>query len=140
MECHESLMQRRRKKSQKSSSTRHRTLQQPPNNTMLLDKSLPSLPPNAVNQSAFSQGNDSPPSETYSETPTELNHPSRKRPSTSRSRSETGGPIEGPRGSQKRPPNIRSRSSRSDKRDTSPVGLEDDRKGKTEISHTYIKC
>ena len=138
MECHESLMQRRRKKSQKNSSTRHKHSQQPANNTMLLDKSLPSLPPNAVSQSAFSQATDSPPSETYSETPTELNHPTRKRPSTSRSRSETGGPSERPRGSQKRPPNQRSRSSRSDKRDTSPAGPEDDRKGKTKSSNIHI--
>ena len=44
MECHESLMQRRRKKSQKSGSNGHKHIQQLPNDTMILDKSLPSLP------------------------------------------------------------------------------------------------
>ena len=68
MECHESLMARRRKKSAKNSS-RHK---QSSNNTMLLDKSLPSLPPSAVHQSAPSPEHETPPSEAYSETPTEL--------------------------------------------------------------------
>jgi hypothetical protein len=69
MECHEGLMARRRKKT-KGSSTRHK---QASNNNMLLDKSLPSLPPNAgLPQSAFSPDRETPPSETYSDTPTEL--------------------------------------------------------------------
>ena len=129
MECHESLMQRRRKKSQKNASNRHKHLQQPPNNTMLLDKSLPSLPPSAVNQSTFSPDNESPPSESYSETPTELPPTAHKMPSNLRSRSETGAPAEIPRGPPKRPPNIRSHSSRSEKRERSPIIPEDERKG-----------
>lgn len=44
MDCHESLMQRRRKKSHKVNSSR-RTIDKPA--SVLLDKSLPSLPPNA---------------------------------------------------------------------------------------------
>lgn len=126
MECHESLMQRRRKKSQKNASSRHKHLQQPPNNTMLLHKSLPSLPPNAVNQST---DNESPPSESYSETPTELPPTAHKMPSSLRSRSETGTPAETPRGPPKRPANLRSRSSRSEKRERSPAMQEDERKG-----------
>lgn len=129
MECHESLMQRRRKKSQKNGSNRHKHLQQPQNNTMLLDKSLPSLPPSAVNQSAFSPDNESPPSEGYSETPTELPPGAHKVPSNLRSRSETGAPAEIPRGPPKRPPNFRSLSSRSEKRERSPMTQEDERKG-----------
>ena len=130
MECHESLMQRRRKKSQKNGSNRHKLLQPPTNNMMLLDKSLPKLPPSAVNQSAFSPDNESPPSESYSETPTELPPAGLKPHSNLRSRSETGAPAEISRGLQKRPPNFRSHSSRSEKRERSPpVMQEDDRKG-----------
>ena len=58
MECHESLMARRRKKSAKNSS-RHK---HSANSSMLLDKSLPSLPPEG----------ETPPSEGHSETPTEI--------------------------------------------------------------------
>ena len=126
MECHESLMQRRRKKGQKNGSSRHKPFQPPPNNTM---KSLPSLPPNASTQSAFSPDEESPPSETYSETPTELPPHLNGRPSNSRTRSEIGTPGEGPRGPPKRPPNIRSRSSKSDSRDISPTNQDDDRRG-----------
>ena len=129
MECHESLMQRRRKKSQKNASSRHKHPQQPPNHTMLLHKSLPSLPPSAVNQSTFSTDNESPPSESYSETPTELPPTAHKMPSNLRSRSETGTPAETPRGLPKRPANPRSHSSRSEKRERSPVMQEDERKG-----------
>ncbi len=129
MECHESLMQRRRKKSQKNASNRHKHLQQPPNSTMLLDKSLPSLPPSAVNQNVFSPDNESPPSETYSETPTELPPTAPKTTSNLRSRSETGVPAEIPRGPPKRPPTFRSHSSRSEKRERSPVTQEDEHKG-----------
>ncbi|KAF1992450.1 RhoGAP-domain-containing protein [Aulographum hederae CBS 113979] len=62
MACHESLMARRRKtkKSKQSGSS-----------TTILDKSLPALPPNAITQSAFTPGTESPPSR--SETPTEPN-------------------------------------------------------------------
>lgn len=129
MECHESLMQRRRKKSQKNGSNRHKHLQQPPNSTMLLDKSLPSLPPSAVSQNVLSPDTESPPSESYSETPTELPPTAQKIPSNLRSRSENGVPAEVPRGPLKRPPNFRSRSSRSEKRERSPIMQEDERKG-----------
>ena len=72
MECHEWLIHRRRKKRQKNDSNRHKLLQQPPNSTMLLEKSLPSLPLSAINQSVFSSDNECPPSKSYSETPTEV--------------------------------------------------------------------
>ena len=129
MECHESLMQRRRKKSQKNGSNRHKHIQQPPNNARLLDKSLPSLPPSAVHPSAFSPDNESPPSESYSETPTELPPTAHKVPSNMRSKSETGVPAETPRGPPKRPPNFRSHSSKSERRERSPMMQEDERKG-----------
>ena len=126
MECHESLMQRRRKKGAKNGGGRHKHLQQSSNSTMLLDKSLPSLPPSAVDRSAFSPENESPASDAYSETPTELPPMSHKRPSNSRSRSETGTPSQITRGALKRPLNPRSQSSRSDKRERPP---DDERKG-----------
>lgn len=135
MECHESLMQRRRKKGQKNGTSRHKHVQPSPHNTMLLDKSLPSLPPSAVSQSAFSPEEESPPSETYSETPTELPPHLHNRPSNSETRSETGMANEGSRGPLKRPPNLRSRSSKSDKRERSPSNNEDERKGT--IIHEY---
>ena len=128
MECHESLMQRRRKKSQKNASTRHKHPPQPTNSAMLLDKSLPSLPPSAVDRSAaFSPDNDSPISESYTETPTELPPTQRQRPSNSRSRSDHGTP-EMPRAAQKRPPYPRSQSSTSEKRNRSN-SQEEERKG-----------
>ena len=77
MECHEGLMARRRKKSAKNSVSRQKQVQ---NNTMLLDKSLPSLPPSIVPQSAFSPDYETPPSDNHSDTPTEL-PPSARRPS-----------------------------------------------------------
>ncbi|CZT00755.1 related to RGA1-RHO-type GTPase-activating protein for Cdc42p [Rhynchosporium graminicola] len=49
MSCHESLMARRRKKS-RAAAKQKREDQSP----MLVDKSLPALPPNAIPQSAFS--------------------------------------------------------------------------------------
>ena len=75
MECHESLMQRRRKKATKGHGSRHKHPQPPQQlqsqgSTMLLDKSLPSLPPNAVSQ-PFSPDTESP-LDSYSDTPTEL--------------------------------------------------------------------
>jgi LIM domain len=67
MDCHDALMARRRKKSTKS----HRA-KSGQNNAMLLDKSLPSLPPAAVSQSAFSPDQETL-SDAYSEfTPIEL--------------------------------------------------------------------
>ncbi|KAF7868543.1 hypothetical protein EAF04_005074 [Stromatinia cepivora] len=50
MNCHESLMARRRKKSRAAANAKKKDDQSP----MLVDKSLPALPPNAVPQSAFS--------------------------------------------------------------------------------------
>ena len=127
MECHESLMQRRRKKGQKNGTNRHKHVQPHSNNTM---KSLPSLPPSAANHSTFSPEEESPPSETYAETPTELPPYVHKRPSNSRSRSEAGAAGDGSRGPPKRPPNLRSHSSKSDKRERSPYADEEERKGK----------
>lgn len=142
MDCHESLMQRRRKKTAKHGSSRHRHNQQPPqtqqpNNTMLIHKSLPSLPPNVeslepASQSPFSPDNESPPSETYSDTPTELPRISQKRPSTSRSSSQNGMSSEQQRAPLKRPSNSRSNSSQSGHghRDISPAAPQESRKGK----------
>ncbi|KAL8637649.1 MAG: hypothetical protein Q9228_005101 [Teloschistes exilis] len=136
MACHESLMQRRRKKTAKHGSTRHKhTLQQQPSsNTMLLHKSLPSLPPNALipepaAQNAFSPDNESPPSDGYSDTPTELPRMSHKRPSTSRSNSHNGTPTEQSRAPPKRPPNSRSNSSKSGHREKQAPVPEDERRG-----------
>ena len=68
MECHDALMARRRKKSSKGQSRSNKTA----NGAMLLDKSLPSLPPSAVPQSAFSPDRDAM-SDAYSDsTPAEL--------------------------------------------------------------------
>ncbi|KAI9645382.1 Rho-type gtpase-activating protein [Ciborinia camelliae] len=50
MSCHESLMARRRKKSRAAANAKKKDEQSP----MLVDKSLPALPPNAVPQSTFS--------------------------------------------------------------------------------------
>ena len=111
MECHESLMARRRKKSAKNSS-RHK---QSSNNTMLLDKSLPSLPPSAVHQSAPSPPErETPPSEVYSETPTELAVP-------------TSPPPPPPPPPQKH--SSRKESSRIRQRGRSPSQQEPERKG-----------
>ncbi|KAG8526486.1 uncharacterized protein KY384_008686 [Bacidia gigantensis] len=121
MECHESLMQRRRKKSQKNATSRHKHIPPPSNSTMLLDKSLPSLPPSAVDRSAvaaFPTENNSPISEAYSEVPTETTASHGQRPSYSRTRSDMGSP-ELSRTNQKRPPYGRSASSTSEKRNRS---------------------
>ncbi|KAF2089572.1 RhoGAP-domain-containing protein [Saccharata proteae CBS 121410] len=69
MSCHESLMARRRKKSKANR-------QQPPSNTngsapIVLDKSLPALPPSALPQSAFTPDLETPP-ESYTETPPDV--------------------------------------------------------------------
>lgn len=128
MECHENLMQRRRKKSQRNASSRHKTPPQPTSNsTMLLDKSLPSLPPSAVDRSAaWAPETDSPISEQYSETPAEPPVPQRSRPSNSRSRSDHGTPEISR--SQKRPQYLRSQSSTSEKRNRAN-SQDEDRKG-----------
>ncbi|KAL8949777.1 MAG: hypothetical protein Q9222_004139 [Ikaeria aurantiellina] len=136
MECHESLMQRRRKKTAKHASSRHKhTLQQQPsNNTMLLHKSLPSLPPSAlapesIIPNALSPENESPPSDGYSDTPTELPRMSHKRPSASRSNSHNGTPTDLSRAPPKRPPNSRSNSSKSGRREHPPPAPEEERRG-----------
>jgi hypothetical protein len=68
MSCHESLMARRRKKSRAAANAKLKKEEQSP---MLVDKSLPALPPNAILQSAFSPDRETPPSVDI-ETPTEL--------------------------------------------------------------------
>ena len=129
MECHESLMQRRRKKNGKNgASNRHKHVAQPPaqpqNNAMLLDKSLPSLPPSAVPRRELED--DSPPSESYSETPTEM-APSRSMPSNTKTRSEQGTPNpDMPRAAQKRPPHLRESSSTERSREQSPLRQDDE--------------
>ncbi|KAL9595493.1 MAG: hypothetical protein Q9219_006422, partial [cf. Caloplaca sp. 3 TL-2023] len=134
MDCHESLMQRRRKKTTRHGSTRHKhSLQtQTSSNAMLLHKSLPSLPPNASasETATFSPENESPPSDGYSDTPTELPRMSHKRPSASRSNSYNGNPTEQSRAPPKRPPNSRSSSSRSRHREkVVPASDEEQRRG-----------
>ena len=105
-------MARRRKKSTKDSSSRLKPIS---NNTMLLDKSLPSLPPSVVSQNAFPSGYETPPSETYSDTPTEL-----------------------PSHSARRPPNPRM-DPRSGKRERSPAVSEDSRKGQNEVEYLFVR-
>lgn len=68
MECHESLMARRRKKTARNAAQRQKSS----NSGVKLDKSLPSLPPSIAPKSAFSPDVDTPGSETYSDTPTEV--------------------------------------------------------------------
>lgn len=67
MSCHESLMARRRKKSRAAANAKKKEDQSP----MLVDKSLPALPPNAIPQSAFSPDRETPDS-IDTDTPTEL--------------------------------------------------------------------
>ncbi|KAL8817644.1 MAG: hypothetical protein Q9223_003560 [Gallowayella weberi] len=144
MECHESLMQRRRKKTAKHGSSRHKhTLQQQPSgNTMLLHKSLPSLPPSALApeatiQNPLSPENDSPPSDGYSDTPTELPRVSHKRPSASRSNSHTGTPTEQSRAPPKRSPNSRSNSAKSGHRERLGPGPEEERRSNSKAPLTH---
>ena len=130
MECHESLMQRRRKKNHKNGvNNRHKHVAQPPaaqNNTMLLDKSLPSLPASAVPRRELED--DSPPSESYSETPTET-VPGRSTTTNSRVKSDQDTENqEIPRAAQKRPPFIRSNSSNERSRERSAPSRDDERK------------
>ncbi|KAL8657451.1 MAG: hypothetical protein Q9226_001901 [Calogaya cf. arnoldii] len=132
MECHDSLMQRRRKKTGKHGSSRHKhsLQQQPSSNTMLIHKSLPSLPPNAApdptSQNALLPENESPPSDGYSDTPTELPRVSHKRPSASRSNPHNETPIDQSRAPPKRPPNSRSSSSKSRHQERSAPAPEDE--------------
>src|ERR1700712_4343849 len=68
MSCHESLMARRRKKSRAAASAKLKKDDQSP---MLVEKSLPALPPSAVPQSAFAPDRGTPDS-AATDTPTEL--------------------------------------------------------------------
>ncbi|KAL9004243.1 MAG: hypothetical protein Q9188_002933 [Gyalolechia gomerana] len=100
---------------------------------MLLHKSLPSLPPNALTpestlQNTLSPENESPPSDGYSDTPTELPQMSHKRPSASRSNSHNGNLPEQSRAPPKRPPNSRSSSSRSRHREQVVPPLEEEQR------------
>jgi len=133
MECHESLMQRRRKKTAtKHGASRHKHRDPASNNTMLLDKSLPKLPPSAIDRNVFSPDVDSLPSDGTSDTPTELPRISQKKPGNSRSSSYSSPATEGvPRSSHKRPTNSRSSSSRSGKRERSPTAPEEEQHGMT---------
>ncbi|RYC57745.1 hypothetical protein CHU98_g8472 [Xylaria longipes] len=75
MSCHESLMARRRKKS-KAAQAKAREKDGSP---MVVEKSLPALPPNAIPPNAFSNDRVDPESDTPAELPTELSP--RPRPS-----------------------------------------------------------
>ena len=123
-------MQRRRKKNHKNGvNSRHKHVAQPPaasNNTMLLDKSLPSLPPSAVPRRELE--NDSPPSESYSETPTET-IPTRTLATNSRTKSEQDTVKQDiSRAAQKKPPYLRSNSSNERSRERSALVQNDERK------------
>jgi Rho-type GTPase-activating protein 1/2 len=86
MSCHESLMARRRKKSRAAANAKLKMDDQSP---MLVDKSLPALPPNAIPQGAFSPDRETPGS-VDNDTPTELSprpRPSYHHDSSSRSSS-----------------------------------------------------
>ncbi|KAK5118785.1 hypothetical protein LTR85_007991 [Meristemomyces frigidus] len=65
MSCHESLMARRRKKAK----TGPRQAQGGASGAGPAEKALPSLPPGAASSSAFSPDIETPPSETYTDTP-----------------------------------------------------------------------
>ncbi|KAI0017516.1 hypothetical protein F4780DRAFT_589700 [Xylariomycetidae sp. FL0641] len=67
MSCHESLMARRRKKSKAAAQAKSREKESSP---MVVDKSLPALPPNAVPPSSSTFSNDR--LDLESDTPTEL--------------------------------------------------------------------
>lgn len=99
---------------------------------MLLDKSLPSLPPSAIDRTAFSPDNESLASDGYSDTPTELPQISHKKAPTSRSSSHSGTPTEQTRVPPKRPTHSRSNSSRSTQRERSPAALDEEPKGNVE--------
>lgn len=87
MSCHESLMARRRKKA-KAAQAKAREKDGSP---MVVEKSLPALPPNAIPPNAFSNDRVDPDSDTPTELPTELSP--RPRPSYNRTDSDSvGGP------------------------------------------------
>lgn len=81
MSCHESLMARRRKKS-KAAQAKAREKDAP----LVVEKSLPALPPNAIPPNAFSNDRVDPESDTPTELPTELSP--RPRPSYPRAESD----------------------------------------------------
>ncbi|KAI0426687.1 rho GTPase activator Rga [Xylaria sp. FL1042] len=83
MSCHESLMARRRKKS-KAAQAKAREKDSSP---MVVEKSLPALPPNAIPPNAFSNDRVDPESDTPTELPTELSP--RPRPSYPRTDSDS---------------------------------------------------
>ncbi|KAF2963313.1 hypothetical protein GQX73_g10260 [Xylaria multiplex] len=109
MSCHESLMARRRKKS-KAAQAKAREKDSSP---MVVEKSLPALPPNAIPPNAFSNDRVDPESDTPTELPTELSP--RPRPSYPRTDSDSLGA---------------SRPSRSPERPSDHAGL-------SLPSHTY---
>ncbi|KAK6606028.1 Rho-type GTPase-activating protein 4 [Botrytis cinerea] len=90
MSCHESLMARRRKKSRAAANAKKKDDQSP----MLVDKSLPALPPNAVPQSAFSPEREIPDPHN-ADNPTELSP--RPRPTYSRADSSSRSSSRKPR-------------------------------------------
>jgi hypothetical protein len=91
MSCHESLMARRRKKSRAAANAKLKKEDQSP---MLVDKSLPALPPNAILQSAFLPDRESPGS-LDNDTPTELSpRPRQQYQGDSSSRSSSRRPRE----------------------------------------------
>lgn len=81
MSCHESLMARRRKKSKAAAQAKSRE-----KDSMMVEKSLPALPPNAIPPGAFSDDRVSP----DSDTPTELS-PRPMRPTYPRKESSARG-------------------------------------------------
>ena len=135
MECHESLMQRRRKKYQKGTSSRTRHQHSTPpsqnsNSSMLLHKSLPSLPPNAASRETLPPEGEIP-SDGYSDTPTELPRPTQKRPSESSPSSYVGSPAEPPpRVNSHRSQNSTAEVSRGIQRETSVSMRTGDRRGR----------
>jgi hypothetical protein len=90
MSCHESLMARRRKKSRAAANAKLKKDDQSP---MLVDKSLPALPPNAVLPNAFSPDRETPGS-VDTDTPTELSPRPRQGYQDSSSRSSSRRPRE----------------------------------------------
>lgn len=148
MGCHESLMQRRRKKYQKgtSSRTRHQHLTPPitnSNGSMLLDKSLPSLPPSAAPREILSPDADTP-SDSYSDTPTELARPPNSGPfDASNPSSNVGTPTERLtepplRGDSQRSRDVSTETSRSTQREVADSMRAGDRQGGTPGKHREL--
>lgn len=82
MSCHESLMARRRKKAKQS----RQAVAGSGSNPMVLDKSLPALPPSAIPGQALHPAVETPPSDSYTDTPGDRS-PRSKYLSTSRDNS-----------------------------------------------------